>query len=221
MEGFPCPLERTVASALLLLATTPPSLSPPNSKSKSNESEKSLELLSNFKSCSSSLTSDNGSSAAAPAPAHPLRIVAVVARCHEMKLKVVRKSRSKNSRSSGHRKIDFSRKMAATDEVSSCVSSSSSAVSSGKEVLVPDLKTKPLISSASMRHRAEEIMRLLSNDCASEVRIRQLLGDSPDTSKALRMLLKQEEIKRMGAGGRRDPYIYTIVSMKQEEARPG
>ncbi|KAL7220252.1 hypothetical protein ACSBR2_013170 [Camellia fascicularis] len=38
-----------------------------------------------------------------------------------------------------------------------------------------------------MRHRAEEIMRLLSNDCASEVRIRQLLGDSPDTSKALRM----------------------------------
>ncbi|KAL7225265.1 hypothetical protein ACSBR1_020613 [Camellia fascicularis] len=219
MEAFPCPLERTVASALLLLATTPPSLSPPNSKSKSNESEKSLELLSNSKSCSSSLTSDNGSSA--EAPAHPLRIVAVVARCHEMKLKVVRKSRSKNSRSSGHRKIDFGRKMAAIDEVSSCVSSSSSVVSSGKkEALVPDLKTKLPISSASMRHRAEEIMRLLSNDCASEVRIRQLLGDSPDTSKALRMLLKQEEIKRMGAGGRRDPYIYMMVSMKQQEARP-
>ncbi|CAL5356476.1 unnamed protein product [Camellia sinensis] len=122
MEEFPCPLERTVASALLLLATTPPSLSPPN-KSKSNESEKSLELLSN---------------------------------------------------------------------------------------------SKPLISSASIRHRAEEIMRLLPNDCASEVRIRHLLGDSPDTSKALRMLLKQEKIKRMGAGGRRDPYIYTIASMKQQ-----
>ncbi|XP_028062612.1 uncharacterized protein LOC114265939 [Camellia sinensis] len=135
---------------------------------------------------------------------------------------VVRKNRSKKNRSSDHRKIDFGRKMAAIDEVSSCVSSSSSAVSSGKkEVLVPDLKTKPLISSASMRHRAEEIMRLLSNGCASEVRIRQLLGDSPDTSKALRMLLKQEEIKRMGAGGRREPYIYTIVSMKQQQTKSG
>lgn len=34
-------------------------------------------------------------------------------------------------------------------------------------------------------------------------------------------LLKQEEIKRMGAGGRRDPYIYTITSMKQQQVRPG
>lgn len=45
-----------------------------------------------------------------------------------------------------------------------------------------------VIFSAHMRRRAEAILKVLSSHgCASEVRIRQLLGDSPDTSKALRM----------------------------------
>ncbi|KAK9290911.1 hypothetical protein L1049_009090 [Liquidambar formosana] len=43
------------------------------------------------------------------------------------------------------------------------------------------------VGSAHMRRRAEAILRLLSGGCSSEVRIRQVLGDSPDTSKALRM----------------------------------
>lgn len=47
-------------------------------------------------------------------------------------------------------------------------------------------KKKPL-GSTHIRRRAEAIINILSNGSASEVRIRQLLGDSPDTSKALRL----------------------------------
>jgi hypothetical protein len=43
------------------------------------------------------------------------------------------------------------------------------------------------VSSTYMRHRADSILKLLSGGCSSEMKIRQLLGDSPDTSKALRM----------------------------------
>nr|XP_025886244.1 uncharacterized protein LOC112941257 [Solanum lycopersicum] len=68
-----------------------------------------------------------------------------------------------------------------------------------------------VIFSAHMRRRAEAILKVLSSHgCASEVRIRQLLGDSPDTSKALRILLRLEEVKRTGAGGRTDPYVYVV-----------
>nr|KYP33896.1 hypothetical protein KK1_045204 [Cajanus cajan] len=37
-----------------------------------------------------------------------------------------------------------------------------------------------------------------------------MLGDSPDTSKALRMLLRVDAVKRSGSGGRHDPYVYTV-----------
>lgn len=38
-----------------------------------------------------------------------------------------------------------------------------------------------------LRRRAEAILRVLSHGSISEIRIRQLIGNSPDTSKALRM----------------------------------
>ena len=41
--------------------------------------------------------------------------------------------------------------------------------------------------SPHMRDRAEAILNLLSGGCCTEAKIRQELGDSPDTSKALRM----------------------------------
>ncbi|CAO2831740.1 unnamed protein product [Amaranthus hypochondriacus] len=64
-----------------------------------------------------------------------------------------------------------------------------------------------------LSRKAEGIRKLLSSQGSfSEVRIRQLLGDSPDTSKALRMLLRKEEVKRSGVGGRLDPFIYTIAA---------
>jgi hypothetical protein len=53
-------------------------------------------------------------------------------------------------------------------------------------------------------------LEFLSSESSSEVHIRQILGDSPDTSKALRMLLKMEEVKRFGTGGRLDPFIYKV-----------
>lgn len=49
---------------------------------------------------------------------------------------------------------------------------------------------KAIGSAAHMRRRAEAILKvLMCHGCASEVRIHWLLGDSPDTSKALRMSL--------------------------------
>ncbi|XP_010504673.1 PREDICTED: uncharacterized protein LOC104781651 isoform X1 [Camelina sativa] len=65
--------------------------------------------------------------------------------------------------------------------------------------------------SSSIRRRAKDILEFLSSESSSEVHIRQILGDSPDTSKALRMLLKMSEVKRFGTGGRLDPFIYKIA----------
>ncbi|CAN8254405.1 unnamed protein product [Cochlearia groenlandica] len=65
--------------------------------------------------------------------------------------------------------------------------------------------------SSSIRRRAKDILEFLSLASSSEVQIRLILGDSPDTSKALRMLLKMEEVKRYGTGGRLDPYIYKVM----------
>lgn len=51
-----------------------------------------------------------------------------------------------------------------------------------------DLKRKPVFGSAHLRRRADAILKVLSSHGrASEVKIRELLGDSPSTSKALRM----------------------------------
>ncbi|GAV63511.1 hypothetical protein CFOL_v3_07029 [Cephalotus follicularis] len=146
-----------------------------------------------------------------------LSIFAVVARCHEMKLKVVRKSRSKACFSSGHRKT-FSVKpekacsgsISTEARSSSCLSSSSSARSGRRRKLVGSNVSGS--GSANMRRRAEAILKFLSRGSSSEVQIRQVIGDSPDTSKALRMLLKLEEVKRSGTGGRNDPYVYMIAS---------
>ncbi|KAL6337447.1 hypothetical protein AAG906_036761 [Vitis piasezkii] len=239
MEEFPCPLERTAASALLLLSssttTTSPSLSPkldfedePNkdggSNSNSDDSGKRMEsvVLSDSKACSSSLSSDGSSE---EIHARRLRIVAVVAWCNEMKLKVVRKSRSKNYRSCHHRKITSgnpakmaSGSVSANTQVS-CLSSGSSArsryPSGGVGIGMAGLSSGDVrgkqLGSVHMRRRGEAILRLLSGGCSTEVRIRRVLGDSPDTSKALRMLLKLEEVKRTGEGGRQDPYIYRIA----------
>lgn len=225
MEAFPCLLEHTVASALLLLSGQT-HLSPPKSDPGSDESQKSLWLsnftprslffmestrdrdfsekslrlinskscpsilpdngseksvgLSNSKSssCLSSLTIDDGSSA--ETRAHQLRMVVDSARCHEKKLKVVRKCRTQIMRKSHQQKKNLKDKVSSevstsTVAASSCLSSGSSG---GTEV-VSKPKVKSPASTISIRSRAEGIMRVLSYGCASEVRIRQLLGDSP------------------------------------------
>ncbi|MBA0654859.1 hypothetical protein Goklo_021772 [Gossypium klotzschianum] len=140
MATFPSPVERTVASALLLLSTQPPKLtigcSDGETKGETSMSEENkLRLMpsNESESGSSSLTSHQLSSR----KQQKLRIIAAVARCHEMKLKVslpysvsplfavVKRRRSKICWSSDDRKTSsfkslISRNMA-TAETTSCL----------------------------------------------------------------------------------------------------
>ncbi|KAM0978312.1 hypothetical protein ACFX2I_014228 [Malus domestica] len=62
-----------------------------------------------------------------------------------------------------------------------------------------------------MDKKDEAILNLLSRgSCLPEVKIRTELGDNPDTSKALRKLLRLGKVTRVGAGGRHQPYAYTV-----------
>ncbi|MQL77529.1 hypothetical protein Taro_009927, partial [Colocasia esculenta] len=81
----------------------------------------------------------------------------------------------------------------------------------GKYMVVGNSKDGSAVvcGSRGVRLRAKAIMEFLSErGCTSEVRIRAAIGDSPDTSKALRMLLKLDQVKRSGTGGRPDPFLY-------------
>lgn len=80
----------------------------------------------------------------------------------------------------------------------SCLSSGSSGDSSARTQKLNKGKAKQAtalgeqsaekpVGSAHICRRAEAILKFLANGSASEVKIRQVLGDSPDTSKALRM----------------------------------
>jgi len=129
-------------------------------------------------------------------------------------LKIARKIRSKvtwTSSCSGDRKpnageaVNMLSPASASGEASSCLSSSSSGVSSARslryakrcrgaivervagiahETAAPSRRAA---GSPHLRRRGEAILKLLSCGDSSEVKIRQMLGDSPDTSKALRM----------------------------------
>ncbi|KAL5540418.1 hypothetical protein UlMin_044934 [Ulmus minor] len=239
MEQFPCPRERTAASALLLLSTLDSS-SPPKSSLRifDFEEEKSTEEVSKSWSCLRSLAmSDSKSSCSSifsdvsseVIPARTTRIFGAEPCRREMKLKVVRKSRSKIQHmtssgswefSSGKNEVKKSSGSSMSTEAS-CLSSGCSAVSNGRSHssgtikerfgMVRENLRRISIGSNHIRRRADGIMRLLSKGDYSEVIIRQVLGDSPDTSKALRMLLKLDEVKRSGTGGRQDPYIYTVL----------
>ncbi|KAL4377766.1 hypothetical protein GQ457_02G040650 [Hibiscus cannabinus] len=233
MAAFPSPLERTVASALLLLSTQPSNLMIGCCSCDGETKGKTSMLISSTESesCSSSLTTHQFCSRKQQ---KKLRIIAAVARCHEIKLKefkffdkleqVVKKRRSRIYRSSDNRKISSFRSLISSNMgkagTTSCLSSSSSSgISSARSQRKTTKTTKAEKiqrkrrsgGSNHMRRRAEAILKLLSGGCFSEVDIRRVLGDSPDTSKALRMLLKQEEVKRSGSGGQKDPYIYTVI----------
>ncbi|XP_008222140.1 PREDICTED: uncharacterized protein LOC103322054 [Prunus mume] len=236
MAPFPSPLERVVASALLVLATTPPKLCLDDDRelvrerSKIENCRESSVSGDSNKSFSSLITTCEVSTE--EIRARKIRIVALAALRREMKLKGVRRSRSKTQTSwktvSGSSATASFRSETTTE--SSCVSTSSSAASSSRSrhaswsawnyrgatklsmVREEPMKRKRLSFSAHMRRKAEAILKLLSGGCCfSEVKIRQTIGDSPDTSKALRMLLKLEKVKRSGIGGRYNPYIYTIA----------
>uniref|UniRef100_A0A3N7F1A4 HTH three-helical bundle domain-containing protein n=1 Tax=Populus trichocarpa TaxID=3694 RepID=A0A3N7F1A4_POPTR len=193
-----------------------------------SEEESLSSVTSGSKSCVSSLTSDVSSFK--EIRAHKLRIVAIVSRCHEMKPEVARRKRSKVNWISGHQRTVAvappEKAVEASTESGSCLSSTPSAACARNHhmkrkglMMKParnDEEPKRIRSRSGSGSRylsslAEAILKLLSSGCFAEMRIRQVLGDSPSTSKALRMLLRQEEVKRSGRGGRHDPYIYKIA----------
>ncbi|KAK8570762.1 hypothetical protein V6N13_103166 [Hibiscus sabdariffa] len=196
MATFPSPLERTVASALLLLSTQPSKLMIGCCCCDGETKGKTSMLISSTESesCSSSLTNQQFCSRKQQ---KKLRIIAAVARCHEIKLKVVKKRRSRIYRSSDNRKISSFRSLISSNMgkagSTSCLSSSSSsgissARSQRKTTKAEKIQRKRRSGGSNhMRRRAEAILKLLSGGCFSEVDIRRVLGDSPDTSKALRM----------------------------------
>ncbi|XP_024535636.1 uncharacterized protein LOC112348998 [Selaginella moellendorffii] len=56
------------------------------------------------------------------------------------------------------------------------------------------------------------VLQLIGNATLTEKVIREALGNNPDTSKALRLLLKRKMIKRVGYGGRSCPFHYQSLS---------
>ncbi|XP_073152296.1 uncharacterized protein [Henckelia pumila] len=204
--SFPSNLERTVASVLLLLSSLPPKdMIDEFSSPESFENSRVSVSKSSNGSWSSETSVDEEPSA-----------LTFVPRFHH-EIKVARKKRSKSIWISDDLKLTSSKPTSsdcASDitsaDASSCLSSNTSIQSFSTESKAIKKVRKPGVSS-HMGNQAEAILRILSKGSASEVKIRQLLGDSPSTSKALRMLLKQDEVKRYGAGGRVDPYIYKIT----------
>ncbi|XP_076907368.1 uncharacterized protein LOC143563786 [Bidens hawaiensis] len=232
---FPNYDERIVASALLLLSSSPSiEESTGNYCNVDRRRCESLLFGKSFSRSSASSTVSSDDVSSDEAHGRRLRMVAnAVARSQrELKLKVVRKSRSKTLWISDSRKIcnteqklvSGSTSSSLTTEHPSCLSVGSSSSGSWmskmrrQKSLAQKNKNKNkkpaylLFSSAHLHRRCEAILKVLArNGCASEVRIRQLLGDSPDTSKALRILLRKEEVRRSGAGGRCDPFIYQLA----------
>ncbi|KAK9921966.1 hypothetical protein M0R45_030458 [Rubus argutus] len=219
MAPFPCRNERTAASALLLLTATPPkfcldgddesSVRSERGKGKNTECrDQSFVSGDSNSSCTSVLASSYVSKE--EIQARKIRMIALAALHRDVKLKSVQKSRAKiqGGVKFNSWKTNLWREGGHDDVVRIHV----------LRVFVPvhkfqrgfELKKQQQLGSAKLRRKAEAILNLLSQGCYSEVKIRQTLGDSPDTSKALRLLLKFEEVKRSGAGGRRCPYIYTV-----------
>ncbi|GER39899.1 SU(VAR)3-9 homolog 9 [Striga asiatica] len=213
--SFPSNLERTVVSSLLLLS---------KSESESSGSPESLGS-SGF----STVKSTGGSAAAEAcvdeesAPAQLLTVVTFVSESDDLEVKIVRKKRSETvcmSRSKKPKtsKAELTSPPSSSESVSgitsveaSCLSSSSSAQSFCRQTKCDDNRRRS-VGTGHLGRKSTAILGVLSYRSASEVEIRHLLGDTPTTSKALRMLLKLQEVKRYGTGGRGDPYIYTIAN---------
>ncbi|KAG5386299.1 hypothetical protein IGI04_037769 [Brassica rapa subsp. trilocularis] len=180
MTEFPSTTERTVASSLLLLPYAPVFISP----TRSNRTTNSLGSVE--KSSYVSKWREEGSS----------------------NLSLILKSTGSESfgsalSSDGNVESlirDLSTCSVDSKEESSCLSTGSSEVTTtasrsklrnqkSHERVRVEVKKKESSRSSSIRRRANDILEFLSSASASEVQIRQILGNTPDTSKALRILL--------------------------------
>lgn len=226
-SSFPTSEERIVASALLLLHT-------PSPKFHSNEVHEDRRSFSSKRFREISVTTDSDESSDSD-----VSFFSATNRYHQMKFKIARKSRSKvvrtSSSCSGDRKVksETTAKVSQTSfsgEATSCLSTTSSArslryanrASKCRSVIDAEIKretppaaklrVKNPAGTPHLRRRGDAILRFLSHGgWSSEVKIREILGDSPDTSKALRMLLRRDAVKRTGSGGRHDPFVYSVT----------
>ncbi|TMW94219.1 hypothetical protein EJD97_010570 [Solanum chilense] len=161
-------------------------------------------------SASSILTSVNCSFTEARSQSRRMKMIAAF---HDqiVKLKVVRQRRSKSFFISDYRQMSSGKPSKASTSLttfcrstmvstsassSSCVSTDSgitSAQSPAADRVIRGKRNSQLTKELNpkappyLRRRAEAILRVLSHGSISEIRIRQLIGNSPDTSKALRM----------------------------------
>ncbi|KAK9811352.1 hypothetical protein WJX72_002300 [[Myrmecia] bisecta] len=71
---------------------------------------------------------------------------------------------------------------------------------------------KPLPTS-SVRERAAQILTILHNEGqpTPERLLRRLLGNTADSSKALRWLVAKGQVTKAGRGGKSDPFAYTLA----------
>ncbi|KAJ0246747.1 hypothetical protein HA466_0172450 [Hirschfeldia incana] len=222
MTEFPSTTEITVASSLLLLSYRPVFISPTRSRSVEESSYASKWCDEGTSNLSLSLGSTGsgswGSALSSDGNNRGFEIKYAGDRFSLMNLKIARKRRSQvtwGSFNFVHSVCNLSTCSIVSKEESSCLSTGSSEVRNQKscEKVRVDVKKKKNESSrsSSIRRRAKDILEFLSSASSSdEVHIRQILGNTPDTSKALRMLLRMEEVKRFGTGGRLDPYIYKV-----------
>ncbi|KAG0583224.1 hypothetical protein KC19_3G119400 [Ceratodon purpureus] len=83
------------------------------------------------------------------------------------------------------------------------VSKSSSQVSGTKKIRFGKSKRMERVSN--------QILKFIGEMPFPEKLIRQTLGNNPDTSKGLRLLLTERKVKRLGSGGRGRPFEYVVT----------
>ncbi|KAL5712185.1 hypothetical protein ACHQM5_014381 [Ranunculus cassubicifolius] len=195
--------------------------------------------------CSSTITSEVSS--AGTGRAGRIRSSATESSSSPMLIKIVRKSRSQTQQNPNPSEnisgpwsnqemsvkenetddVWLSNEEESTDESSLSDASSAEDVGEATSRKMPRARKRNSNSANSKRQktgpnyllsRGELILQFLAGGCASEARIRQVISDTPDTSKALRMLLNMNKIKRIGEGGRKDPFIYMVAEVGSDVA---
>ncbi|KAL0711162.1 hypothetical protein Bca4012_018140 [Brassica carinata] len=239
MTEFPSSIEREVASSLLLLYSDSILVSSPSSdRSGSEEEDHSLcgeidgQVRTSFastRSCDSVLSNDASSSyrKSSEDDFMNFKVAFIIIIINLIWIsRFVRKRRTNVVYSSVDSKaVKHSKKSLEFDDLSkesSCLSTGSNEVSSTEsrikaashEKLHGESKKKESRHrSSSVRRKAGKILEFLDTSCSSELKIRQVLGDNADTSKALRMLVKIGYVKRSGAGGKHHPFIYKLFAV--------
>ncbi|WZY82221.1 hypothetical protein YC2023_028605 [Brassica napus] len=203
MTEFPSSIEIEVASSLLLLLSSDPIVfsSPSSHRSGSEEENRSLcgEIhgqvsmsLVSKRSCDSAI-SNSGSSYRKRSEDDFMNFKVRFRDSLGVGLFYIARKRRTNvvysSVDSKNLEIDD------LSKEESCLSTGSNEVSSTESRIIAascekphrDSKKKESHRSSSIRRKAGKILEFLDTSASSEVKIRQVLGDNADTSKALRM----------------------------------